>query len=222
MGTCIQRAHIPSEKQARQAPAITQKQSTSTGFMICLTMYLFLSLFLIGYACPKIIKKYMWTKITVPHYFYCNIQIPVLGYHVITVKGFACANDPRSSYLGLYACTLDEGTDNDCCLCLRPRHQFIVSTFFASLEGVLESAPPGYSLIFLGDFNAHVGSDSEIWRGVVGKNEYPQSEPEQCSVAGLLCLSWIVYNENHFQAWRCLYVHLAPGHLKPQFHDQLS
>ena len=71
--------------------------------------------------------------------------------------------------------------------------------FLETSERLLESAPPGDSLVLLGDFNAHDGSDSETWRGVVGKNG-PQTEPERCSVAGLLCSSWIAKNKHHVQA----------------------
>ena len=84
---------------------------------------------------------------------------------------------------------MGQAIDSKCVVCIftgvGPNTSLAYSPFLESVEGVLESAPLGDSLILLGDFNAHVGSNSETRRGVVGNNG-----PSDLNPSGVLLLDF--------------------------------
>ncbi|KAK3558202.1 hypothetical protein QTP86_014003, partial [Hemibagrus guttatus] len=88
---------------------------------------------------------------------------------------------PASGWGGLEFSPVNERVVSLCLLdrCLTvvlaygPNDSVEYPTFLETLRGVLEGALTGDSIVLLGDFNAHVGNDSDTWRGVIGRNGPP-------------------------------------------------
>ncbi|KAK3522743.1 hypothetical protein QTP86_032024, partial [Hemibagrus guttatus] len=80
-------------------------------------------------------------------------------------------------YAGFWFSWLSGPSAGDRCLTVAsaygPNGSLEYPTFLETLRGVLEGAPTGNSIVLLGDFNAHVGNNSDTWRGVIGRNSPP-------------------------------------------------
>ena len=80
----------------------------------------------------------------------------------------------------------------------RPNSSVEYPAFLKALGGVLECAPTADSVILLGDFNAHVGSDSVTWTGVIGRNGLPDLKPSGVQIRVTL---WLCHLTSGRMSW---------------------
>ncbi|KAI3370873.1 hypothetical protein L3Q82_007390 [Scortum barcoo] len=68
-----------------------------------------------------------------------------------------------------------------------PNSSIEYPAFLESLGGVLDSAPTGDSIVLLGDFNAHVGNDSDNLEG----RDWEEQPPQSLNPSGVLLLDFL-------------------------------
>ena len=76
---------------------------------------------------------------------------------------------PVSMRIGILKVKLDKSTLNFVQV-YAPNKESEYESFIDELESALDSIPDTESYVILGDFNAHVGSDAQGWKGVIGMN----------------------------------------------------
>ncbi|KAI3351146.1 hypothetical protein L3Q82_005608 [Scortum barcoo] len=89
-----------------------------------------------------------------------------------------CVGVHPSEARGSLPCAFGLGDRSLAVVCVYgPNSSTEYPAFLESLGGVLDGAPTGDSIVLLGDFNAHMGKNSDTWRGVIWWNGLPNLNP---------------------------------------------
>lgn len=98
----------------------------------------------VGFA----IKNGLMSKLT---------ELPVgINERLMTLR-LQIGEDSHATLISAYAPTLDSDDQTK-------------ESFYSNLDALLSSIPNGDKIVLLGDFNARIGVDSQVWRGTIGKD----------------------------------------------------
>ena len=75
----------------------------------------------------------------------------------------------------------------------------VKDSFYDSLEELITKVPKGDHLVLMGDLNARVGSDTESWRGVIGRQGEETLNRNGLRLLGLCATNNLVSLNTFFQ-----------------------